>query len=362
MNDWRLEDAFAPVPDVVQEHIDKAIMEVHNMNQKHRKPMLAVALIVVLALALGSTAVATSTQWGIFDFFSWGSNKGQALPEASDALRTDVTQQGGKMEAATFTLRETLCDGRYAWLAFDVIPSDAHTLLLTWDDSIYAPANDYSPELPKDMTLQKWAQENGYYRIMRVDMYAQEREPWQNASWHRQADGSYTVLMMKEFASAEGSDLAFTCVLYPIWDITSSKQTREQRATVTVTLEPSIDPLWTEEWTGETAIPDTDIVIERVTLTGTAIATYVEIVYTASEIHWLYPRDENDKRMLYSLGIVSNTKTGIMTTSHMYQLDKGRYVSAGLYTALPEPLESLRIGGMHRTTNERLESIVISFH
>ena len=359
MNDRNLEDAFAPIPDVVLNRIDGALEEVRAMNQKHRRPTMMIVLVALLILAVGGSAAATSSQWGLFDFFTQGNNKGQTLPEASGFLRTDGSLQGGKADAATIVLRESLCDGRYAWMVFDITPSDEHTLFILTEDRINATASEFSPELPSDMTLADWAKENGYYRIMRVFMTT---EDWQQeVAWHRETDGSYTVLAMAECAIKGNAVLNLTCSLYPVWDISTNKQTIDQQIPIQVTLEPSIDPLWTAEWTGQASIPDTDIVLEQVTLTSTVIATYIEITYTASEMHWLYPQDETGKRMLYSPGILSKTREGIMTTSHMYQVSKGRYRCTGLYTPMPESPEELLIGGVHRTSNQRLESVAITF-
>lgn len=359
MNDWHLEEAFAPTPQVVLSHMDEALEEVRAMKQTHRKPVLAIALVAALILALGGTAAATGASWGLFDFFSRGNFKGQPLPEASVALRTDSFQQGGITDGAAVTLRESLCDGRYAWMVFDVIPSDAQTLLILTEDRPRAAASEFSPELPRDMTLLEWAEEKGYRRIMNISMATEDL--MQEVTWHREADGSYTVLAMAECAATETAILNLTCSLHPVWDISTDGQTIDRQIPIQVTLQPSVDPLWTAEWTGQASIPDTDIVIERVSLTCTVIATYVEITYTASEMHWLYPRDETGQRMLYSPGILSKTKEGIMTTGHMTRLGNGHFKSSGLYSPMPEPPETLLIGGMHRSTNQRLESISIAF-
>lgn len=356
MNDWRLEDAFAPVPDVVQEHIDKAIMEVHNMNQKHRKPMLAVIVAVAAVLVLAGTAVAAGIRWGALDFFTAGVFHGETLPEAQAMLQTDIRQEGGVTDWAVFTVREALCDGRYAWLVFDVTPTDEETLLVSNGMSPQAAANNYASELPGDMTVAQWAEANGYTRIMEVTITQQKSQSGNRyeparSSWHTEKNGALTFMYRMRCASEDDAGQGFTCTVMPRWTAGYDSFV-PQTAQLTVALEYVSATLWTASWKGEMPIPDSEIVVEEVTLTGTAVGVYSEIIFSMPEpeerlMTWLYPVDEQGKRLSESAGDVFGLKDGqSFTSGGTERLGNGRYRSYGSYAAMAEAPETIGISGM----------------
>lgn len=355
MNDWRLEDAFAPVPDVVSEHIDKALAETQAMNGKHRRPMLKVVLVTALVLALAGTAIAAGIRWGMLDFLSQGHRVGDTLPEAREAIQTSVPQRGGVLEGVTFTLREALCDSQYAWMVFDVTSGEKDTLLLANGTSAHAPASELQPELPEDMTIAQWAEKNGYARItmarLAQETNTQDEFAIERMSWHWQPDGTVSIIVMGPYTRQETGDLHFVCQTMPWWS-NGAEQHAAQKTLMTVTLEPGA-PLWTAEWSGEAAIPDSRIVIEHVELIGTVAGMYSRITYAEPYNvrskgiwigEWLRLLDDQGRELMLGAGTgLYNVQLGGETHGLNKPVGDGRFQQTETYAALPEPPDILRI-------------------
>lgn len=372
MNERHLEDAFAPVPQAVLDHIDEALMEVQAMNQKHRKPVLAIALVAVLILALAGTAIATGIRWGMSDFLTQGTRIGDILPEVRDAIQTSVRQAGGSLDGVTFTLQEALCDGKYAWMLFDVTSSEKGTLLVANEMSVQAPANRLSAELPEDRTIAQWAEENGYTRITTVRL---EQEPdtqdeftIERLSWHWQPDGAISVMIMGPYQKQTAGDVHFVCQAMPWWG-DGAEQHSPQKELITVTLAPG-EPLWTAEWSGSAMIPDSDITIEHIGLVGTIAGMYAELTYEGTQdihekgvlrIEWLRLVDEDGKELFRGAGtgLDDIRRGGGETAGVKLPLGDHRFLQAMTYAALPEPPEILRVSAIRSDNSETVRLGVV---
>lgn len=369
MNGWPLEKAFAPVPAIVREHIDEALTEVKSMNQKHTKPMMVLALTAMIVLALAGTAVAAGIRWGALDFFSAGVFDGEVLPEAGDALQTDIRQEGGMTDWAVFTLREALCDGYFTWLVFDVTPTAEETLLVT-GMSVNAAANIYSPELPEHMALAQWAEENGYAHIVAVTVEQQKpardkRFGQPRISWHREADGALSIMYQVPY-DPEAREQTFTCSAMMGWEKDGSVR-MPRSADLAVTLASGNEPLWTVEWQGEVMIPDSDIVVEEIRLVETVVGLYSEIICSAAnlegELPWLYLVNEQGRMLELSVGFTFNAQEGqSVSTGGTEKRDDGRYWSHGSYAAMAKPPEVVSVACKlfnKETSMRQLESVEI---
>ena len=356
MNERHLEDAFVPMPPVVLDHIDEAFKEVHTMNQKYRKPAMAVVLTIVAVLALAGTAVAAGIRWGALDFISAVDIAEEALPEARDALRTSIPQEGGVTDWAVFSLRESLSDGQYTWLVFDVTPTDKDTLLVTGGLSPNLPASSYSPELPEDVTLAQWVEISGdYARIMAVTIKPEQEEYVYTAddktSWHSEADGAVSIMLRLADEPEEDGTHAFVCNVMPWWSNETDVRA-PQKVTLTAHIEHGGEPLWTAKWTGQMPIPDSGIVVEEVELAGTVVGMYCQITYSAPNASnhlypWLYPVDEQGHRLEWAAGNTFVRFDGVIqSTNHIKMLEDGQYQSYGSFAPLSEMPESLWISGV----------------
>ena len=326
MNERHLEEAFAPMPQVVLDHIEEALEEVQAMNQKHRKPPMALVLAIVLALAMAGGAVAAGISWNALDFLSRGWETGQALPEVQELVQTNIPQSGGVMEEAIYTVEEAMCDGYDAYVVFNVKPVHEDTLLVFGQSLSSAPASRFIPELPDDVSIAEWAEENGYTRIEAIrlihdDVSLDDGFDWQETSVRRQEDGTFRIMLKGKYQATEAQEVTFSCLTVTRWAKDGSKTVRAKEP-LTATLAPAPEPLWTREWEGEVEIPGAGITIEKIVLTGTPIAMHAEITHSGDGSRYLvmmYLLDDEGNHRKWSAG------TGIGWETEKHQSLGDRY-------------------------------------
>lgn len=356
MNDLHLEDAFAPVPQVVRDHLDDALTEVRQMNRKHRKPM-ALAVAIALALVMTGGAVAAGLNWSALDFLSQEDDSGLALPEASDLVQTDIPQSGGVMEEAIFTVEEAMCDGYDAYVVFSVKPAHEHTLLVTGQNFSSAPASRFIPELPDDVSMAEWAEANGYARVESIrlthdDLSQGDGFDWEEESVRRQEDGTYRIMLKGKYQSKDTRQVTFNCHTVTRWTKDGSQSVRAETE-LTATLAPAPEPLWVREWEGEVEIPGAGITIEKIVLTGTPLAMHTEITHRGEGsrfLHRMHLVDDEGNRLKGSAGngIGSQTKgPQYFSYGDRYEIDFSfdpstrtvfsRILDYYRYEAMPEP-------------------------
>ena len=113
MKDVRFEDAFPSVPPMVHARIEESLQEVRRMNMKQTRPMVAIILAAVLALALIGAALAEILGGGVMEYL-FGAD------ETSDEIREMVRPIGitHESEGVQTTVVDALFDGRNIHLGF----------------------------------------------------------------------------------------------------------------------------------------------------------------------------------------------------------------------------------------------------
>lgn len=107
MKDIRFEDAFSPVPPVVHARVEESLREVREMSMKKAKPMAAIVLAAILALALIGAAIAEMLGGGVLDYLFGSAG-------SSDEVRDMVRPVGitHEAEGVKTTIVDALFDGR----------------------------------------------------------------------------------------------------------------------------------------------------------------------------------------------------------------------------------------------------------
>lgn len=253
---------------------------------KDRKPMkkmyfrLAAAIAIVCMLSAG-TVFAFTNAWGILDFLSGRRTDVKVLPEASDIVQKDVSQKGSQTEFASFTVREAVFDGKNVYIVVDVKPSSPGYLLLGPDASPSDPIGNMGPLFSdKTGTIADFARENNKEMIntsvvisgvnCSVDYLLED-----NGTLVYMLNGSYT-------GDSTASDMKLTCVAAPFVsrDGTLSVDALNKKAT---TLSVTLKNSGTQDTATSTApavYSDCGVRVDKVTLTGSAMAIYAEIEFT----------------------------------------------------------------------------------
>lgn len=255
----------------------RVLLRARQKEEPKMKKKLSVGFVIVLALLLMSmTALAAAGLWGIFDFAAlW---KGTPLEDAANSVQRGIAQQGGQTEWAAFTLREAICDGKVAYLVFDVKPVDEHTLLARGE---VKPEDEawklgLGEAVPEEMTVAQWAEEHGYTRIVWFDV--RPIAPFASNSDFRvvkRMEDGMALSLRGEYDWEEQAEVAFRCYA---WTADGQRETTELTAQLTFQ-----KPLWTVTSTQPMDYPEAGISIHSVTVTGTVMSAYVDMLYSVTD-------------------------------------------------------------------------------
>lgn len=272
---------------------------------------LSIGLVIAIALVLMSmTALAAAGLWGVIDFA--GLYGARVLDGVAGTLQTNIPQQGGQTSLANFTLREAVCDGQVAYLVFDIVPVDDHTLLV-FDLSPTDDVGFLGSEYPEGMTIAEYAESKGYTRVVAVDIHEQQREGYADFTVdsfsEHMTDSGVTLGVEAQGEFSEGMEMAFTCsAIIPAGKADEEAQTAapvqtvgpdggvhfegivlsytppiySENATLTATLHVDA-PLWTASSSEPVDYPEAGIRIDSVKLTGTVMCVYAEVDFTVTD-------------------------------------------------------------------------------
>lgn len=282
-----LSNAFGKVDDDFVNNVKHTLAAIQiNSDRKEKKIVkrtsfrLAVVIAVICVLCAG-TALALTNTWGILDFMSGRMNGVEVLPEAAGIVQTDVSQSGGQTDFATFTVREAVFDGQNAYIVVDIQPSGSDDLLLGLDANPSDPVGNLGPLFTeKSGTIANYARENNKKLV-----YTSLSIEGVNQSIDFLLEDDYTLVYMINASITDVSsklDLKLNCVAVPfvnkegedVIDTLNMKRTALSivvENTGTKNIVTSTEPV---------KYSDCGVQVDKVTLTGSAMAIYAEIEFT----------------------------------------------------------------------------------
>lgn len=277
-----------------------------------RKPVkkicfrLAAAVAMVCILSAGAALALTNT-WGILDFLSGRRVEVKVLPEAADIVQRDVPQKGSQTELASFAAREAVFDGQNVYIIVDARPSDPGYLLLGPDASPSDPVGNMGPLFSgKTGTIADYARENNKEMINTSVVISGGNS---SVDYLLEADGTLVYMLNGSYTGdSAASEMKLACAAAPFvsregtfeLDMPNKKAT-----TLSVTLKNS----GTKETVTSTASAvygDCGVRVDKVTLSGSAMAIYAEIEFTVIDREkfaetddglWFEFLDENGDRL-----------------------------------------------------------------
>ena len=247
------------------------------LTTKEERPVKKVSgLVLVLALLLGMTAAVAANWWGIADFLN------------NDDLGDLVTPVDASVQTAhaIFTVTEQIYDGRGIYLAVNVRPAEAGTLLLPGGTSVDAQAGTLIPG--QEGTLAEYARGQGYDRSAWVAVYALPEggvPVYLAQRAHLEPDGTLTLLLSTT-GEAYPDSLPLTLLCASDTLDRGDTQVWHESAGASCTRLPLVLACSAAaERTYVSAAPvefvQLGITLNQLKLTVTPLATYYEIDYTA---------------------------------------------------------------------------------
>ncbi|PKM72422.1 MAG: hypothetical protein CVU91_08465 [Firmicutes bacterium HGW-Firmicutes-16] len=239
-----------------------------------------VALIAVICVLCAGTALALTNTWGILDFLSGRMNDVEVLPEAAEIVQNEVAQSGGQTDFATFSVREAVFDGQNVYIVVEVKPSKDEYLLLGSDTNPSDSVGNMGPLFAdRTGTIANYARENNK-KLIRTSLGIEGV----NQSLDFLLEDDNTLVFMINSSITDGSselNLNINCVAAPFvskeGDIID--ETNMKRTSLSVVLENTgtKDVVISSE---PVIYSDCGVQVDKVTLTGSAMAIYAEIEFT----------------------------------------------------------------------------------
>lgn len=254
-----------------------------NENRKSVKKTgfrLVAALVIVCMLSAGAVLAVTNA-WGILDFLSGRRTDVKVLPEAADIVQKEVSQKGSQTEFGAFAVREAVFDGKNVYIVVDVKPSSPGYLLLGPDASPSDPVGNMGPLFSgKTGTIADYARKNNKAMINTSVVLSGVNC---SVDYLLEDDGTLVYMLNGSYTgNSAQEEIKMTCVAAPFVSREGTDvidELNRKRTTLSVTLKNS----GTKE-TVTSATPaiysDCGVRVDKVMLTGSAMAIYAEIEFT----------------------------------------------------------------------------------
>lgn len=253
------------------------------------KKMSTSFILVLALLSIATVAFAAASQWGVLDFITNRGMEGMVLPEASELIQYDSDQQVGKTDLASFSLREAIFDGEQLYMVIAVKPEKDSVLLLGSDALPSDPVMKMGPDYETlSMTIMDYAYKHSKDMLLQTNIYDAEilrgKEGFfQTGETILEADGTL-VYMLKGAYKSEQESIAVNllCSVTPYVDITENDvlDTANTQETELAFVLERADVRNIAASQEAVTFADCGVRVDRVTLSGTAMATHISVEFT----------------------------------------------------------------------------------
>ena len=279
-----MKNAFGKADDAFVNNVYRTLSDIQlNKDRKPAKKIyfsLAAAIIIVCVLSAG-TVLALSNTWGFLDFLSGRRADVKVLPEASGVVQEEVPQQGNQTDFAAFVIREAVYDGQSVYIVLDVKPSSPEYLLLGPDTQPYDHISNLGPIFSRETgTIADYAQVN--HKVM---MNTTVGISGANCSidYLLEEDGTLVYMIDARYGGNSSTPVVeLKCVALP-FVVENGKYTRDMDGKKSTMLSATLKNTGTQQkvtGTESAVYSDCGVRVDKITLKGSAMSTYVEIEFT----------------------------------------------------------------------------------
>lgn len=178
MDDLNLKDAFAPMPDTCHAALMNAARSAKE-EENVKRASFRMALIAAAIIVATMVAAFAATQLGLIDFFN--NHYNIPLPDSAKTVLSATEQKTYTVGPLAITLRETLADGRIAYLTTQAKTYDGSKALIQMSNG------DISDHIPNSEATRLKVPENTTF----LDAAIQANVPLYFVSSYLTIDGSY---------------------------------------------------------------------------------------------------------------------------------------------------------------------------
>lgn len=283
MNDKDWKGAFGPTPEAFKQKISFTLRKVEEEKPVKKIKAATVAAIALIVLLLAAVAYAAATQWGIFSFLEYRYGR-TMLPEAKDAIQTDLPQTGGEENAdVTFKVREALSDGMRLNVIIEARPKDAKKILLLGPDQMPEDRPSYNGPVYEgdDRTFAQAAAQDGK-RLMNVSLSVKMNDLsiTDTIDYLQEEDGTLVFHLSGPLATNEKT-LGLTCdyALTQWQDAQTALHDQIVRGQFSFKLPATVHQTQ-KQYSGPVTIEQTGVTVDKIVLTKTDAGIYGELIFS----------------------------------------------------------------------------------
>ncbi|MCL2670625.1 MAG: hypothetical protein FWF10_01135 [Clostridiales bacterium] len=255
------------------------------MKKRFARRLCLVLTVALMLILITGAALALSNAWGMMDFLRERSGV-EVLPEAVDIVQKGMPQTGAQTEHANFSVREAIYDGQVVYIVVDAKPTRPDYLLLGGDTWPEYPISDLGPLFEdRDGLIETYAAENNLICV-KADIGSPDDATEGSMDYIVEADGTLVFMLKFKYDSAD-AELAFSIGCVSALFIESEGQTKIDIDNLQIsTLTAALRNTGTETVvsTATATYADCGVRVDKITLTGSAMAIYARIEYTVTDV------------------------------------------------------------------------------
>lgn len=352
MNNRDMRRAFGTPDAEFSGRVNATLRAIMKEEKPVRKIRIGIAIALGACLLLAAVGLAAASHLGLLDFVNNLADV-NILPDATDLVQTNVPQIGGETEYATFSLREAIYDGEYAYMLFDVKPKEGVLLLGVDSDPAYS-MQDLTRE-ESGLTIEAYAAANNLRMI-----YTNIGTGLEDVSldFRMREDGTLEYGIRGEAVpelSQETLKMKVVCIAYPA-DYTNF-DADVRRGELVFSLQKA-ETLAAGASASMAEFPSCGVRVESIELRATAMGLYYELYYTVTDQAaldsvedglWFEFLDESGQRM-----------GGGATGRDSVRMYEGGYLQKGSLGAVKEIPDSLTLRAYNAWEKQRYETVEVA--
>lgn len=261
-----------------------------NEEDKPVKKISTSLILVMVLLLIVAVAFAAASQWGVLDFMEKrGGTASPVLPAAADLIQQNVQQKGGETDQATFSVREAIYDGQQLYMVIAVTPKADNLLLLGSGVAPSDPMGRMGPGFEEQsQTIMGYANQQGGLTLLRTHIFDEASAMGMEGYFNEmdsvlEEDGTLVYMLRGPYTAQESPlSVKLICLVTPFVDVAVNDVLdidQEQQAELTFTLQDA-EVSRTVASREPVEFADCGVRVDRVTLSGTAMSTQVQVEFT----------------------------------------------------------------------------------
>lgn len=373
------ESMFGPTDAGFEQSVLRTLNEI-GREGKHVRAKMRVGLVaaIILSFILAAAALAAAVKWGVMDFVTRRTAEDtQVLPEATALLQDadGVSQTGGDLTDAVFSVRQAVYDGDQAYVVVEVKAKEADAMLTgSWSDPSGRLSSLMQSRDDSDVTIEEYGNKHAKTRFLAVEAGVPVGGNWFDDSGDAVLEEDGTMVLMLQGACKEALPeltIDLSCYVTPFEKDADGKwkyvDEKSEKGTLSFTLKLSDGAIDRAEYAQPLLYPGAGVRVDRVALALKPMAIYYEIAFTVTDLAAYKATDDGvffeflgaDGRRIASGAMndeVSRVGDGEGFGEETPVVEGGQFIQKGSLTAMPALPDAVTLSAYNCWEKNRYEA------